>query len=207
MPAPIYFSKIQFTEFCHYYGKNSADRRVILNIPAKELSLQVYRTRINRPAIWGETTINICGKEWRDQIRKPAYFICNEHTNFKPVLIPGEETSEEVIFSYGIILTEAQITDLLPYCNALEFESYRDKKMSMDDPGYRGYRDEISLKFTAITDSYIPQMEASLNLIYDTQHTWPHERLYQYIIQTFFEGNKEVAGWAPSGRGHILCWK
>ncbi len=49
--------------------------------------------------------------------------------------------------------------NLLPYCNALDFEPYRDKKMSMQDEGYIGYRDEINTYFTAITNSHIPKLE------------------------------------------------
>ena len=42
-------------------------------------------------------------------------------------------------FFEGIKKTEEQMEKLLPYCNALDFEPYRDKKMSMSDEGYIGY--------------------------------------------------------------------
>ena len=45
--------------------------------------------------------------------------------------------------------------ELLSYCNALDFEPYRNKEMISEDEGYIGYRDELQLYFTGITDSYI----------------------------------------------------
>lgn len=54
----------------------------------------------------------------------------------------AENASSKIIFSKGIKLTDEQMKGLLPYCNALDFEPFRNREMSMDDPGYRGYRDE-----------------------------------------------------------------
>lgn len=97
MDAPVYFSKIQFTEYFNYWG-HVPNRRIILNITAREISLQVYRTKLNHPVVVGEETENICGRDIWFDIRKPAYFIRNEHTGFKSVLLPAEAISEEVIF-------------------------------------------------------------------------------------------------------------
>lgn len=88
--------------------------------------------------------------------------------------------------------------ELLPLCNALDYEPFRGKTMSMDDPGFIGYRDEISMSFAAITDSYIPIIELLMDYLYDEVHTWPQEKLYSHIVKTFFDGNKKLRGWAPT---------
>lgn len=59
--------------------------------------------------------------------------------------------------------------------------------MAMDDPGYRGYRDEITMWFREITDSYIPKIELPMKYVYDEKHTWPSERLYPFIMKIILE--------------------
>lgn len=109
-----------------------------------------------------------------------------------------------MIFSYGIKLTDEQIQKILPYCNALDYEAYQDKKMSMMDEGYIGYRDEVSLKFSAVTDSYIPRIELPMKYYYDEDHIWPSEKLYRYLVETFFTDKKKLKGWGPTYGGHSL---
>jgi hypothetical protein len=67
----------------------------------------------------------------------------------------------------------------------------------MDDEGYRGYRDEVHLYFTAISDSYIPKMELPMHYYYDEEHIWPSEKLYRYLVRTYFEG-KKLRRWSPT---------
>lgn len=98
-----------------------------------------------------------------------------------------------MIFSAGIELREEQMEKLLPLCNALDFEPFRNREMSMDDPGYRGYRDEITMWFRGITDSYIPKIELPMELLYDEKHTWPSERLYQYLWENYLRDNKKLS--------------
>lgn len=143
-------------------------RVTLLNLVEKELSLQVIGIKHQMPIITG-TAIK-----------------------FLP-----ENSLEEVLFSWGIKLSDEQMEALLPYCNALEFESYRGRKMSMEDEGYIGYRDEIEVHFTGVTDSHIPLLKLPMNYYYNEQHIWPSERLYRYIIKTFYEGNKKLRHWAP----------
>lgn len=70
---------------------------------------------------------------------------------------------KKVKFSYGIRVKEEQMQELLPYCNALDFEPYRNREMSMTDKGYKAYRDEYDVEFIGITDSYIPKLELSMS--------------------------------------------
>ena len=73
--------------------------------------------------------------------------------------------------------------------------------MNMDDPGYIGYRDETSMTFEAITDQYIPEISLPMDYYYDEDHIWPQEKLYRQIINTFFDGNRKLRGWAPTYGG------
>ena len=58
----------------------------------------------------------------------------------------------------------------LKYCNALDFEPYRNREMSMDDEGYCGYRDEVNVSFTGITDSYISMIKLPMDYYDDEDH-------------------------------------
>ena len=115
-------------------------------------------------------------------------------TSFESKLVPDEEYIQEVVFSCGMKLSEEQLQELLPYCNALEFEPYRYKEMSMNDEGFIGYRDEISLHFIGITDSYIPKMEWDMPYYYDEEHIWPSEKLYRYLVLNYVQENKKLKG-------------
>ena len=75
--------------------------------------------------------------------------------------------------------------------NDVDFEIYRDKKQSdKRKDGYIGYRDEVSLCFTGITDSYIPKIEIPITYLYNEAHMLPTERLYKYLIEKYFSGKK-----------------
>ena len=76
--------------------------------------------------------------------------------------------------------------------------------MSMDDAGYIGYRDEVSVRFRGITDSYIPELELPMNYYYDEEHIWPSEKLYGYLVRTFFESNWKLNGHGPVYGGFSL---
>ena len=65
----------------------------------------------------------------------------------------------------------------------------------MNDEGYIGYRDEINTYFTGITNSYIPKLDLPMDYFYDEEHIWPSEKLYRYLVKTFFEGNKKLKKW------------
>ena len=172
MSEPIYFSKVEFVLKERFF---TYDYVTLLDIPQKELSYQVLK--------W----------EWRYPERK----IKSGKTGFEPVLLREEKAYQKVIFSYGIRLSDEQMQELLPYCNALDFEPYRGKTMSEDDEGAIGYLDELMLSFTGITNSYIPKMECWMGITYDYEHRWPHDKLYDYLLSKFFRGNKALKGYYP----------
>jgi len=198
---PIYFTKIEFREAVGYVNHRST---ILLNLPMKELSYQVFRYKRRMPAISGYTITNDFGYEYSYDFAVPAKEIKSGKNNFEKQVIEDDAWEQEVEYSYGIKLTDEQIKGLLPYCNALEFEPFRNKKMSMDDAGYIGYRDEVSVRFRAITDSYIPEIELPMNYYYDEEHIWPSEKLYRYLVKTFFENNSKVKVHRPVYGGFSL---
>ena len=192
MIEPIYFSKI---EFCESIGYGNVSSIMLLNLFEKTLSYQKFDRKKQMPVIQ-----EIESEKWGDEIfsytvSRPAKIIKNAKTDFKAQLLPDEEYTEDVTFSYVIQLSNEQIAMLLPYCNALDFEPYRDKEMSMNNEGYIGYRDEVQMSFTAITNSYIPKIELPMSYYYDEAHIWPSERLYRYLFKTYFENNKDLKKW------------
>ena len=129
---------------------------MLLNIPERELSYQVYDWKRQMPAIEGVQTEQWGEHTWTHSVAIPAKRIRNEKTGFEPQMIKDEQYEVETAFSQAIRLTDEEMEVLLPYCNALDFEPYRDRKMMMHEEGYIGYRDEVHLYLKAITDSYIP---------------------------------------------------
>ena len=119
------------------------------------------------------------------------------------MLLVDDIDDKEVVFSHTHKFSECEIKELLPLCNALDFETYRDRKMSMDDEGYCGYRDEVSLYFKVVTDSYISKIERPMDYFYDEEHIWPSEKLYRYVIKTFMN-NKKLKNWVVSYGGLSL---
>lgn len=69
--------------------------------------------------------------------------------------------------------------------------------MSMQDEGYIGYRDEVSMHFVGVTDSHIPMLKLPMDYYYDEGHMWPSEKLYRYLVQNYFEGKKEFWKYGP----------
>ncbi len=201
MSKPIYFSKIEYTESIGYGRRSSV---ILLNLVEKELAYQVFEEKRQMPAIQGGGTKVLLGKEHAYNVSYPARNIRNSQTEFKNKLLKCNFREINVIFSKGFKLNENQINAILPYCNALDFEPYRNRKMSMSDEGYAGYRDEVSLKFRAITDDYIPMIELPMSYYYDKEHIWPSEKLYKYLITNFFSSNKEMKGWYTEYGGYSL---
>ena len=201
MDKPIYFSKI---EFCETIGYGNPSSVIILNIPTRELSYQVFDWKYQSPAIQG-----IEAEKFNEQILSydtgyPAKWITSDKTNFKPTLFKDEHYKQEVIFSYAIKLNEQQMEKLLKLCNASEFESFRNKQMIMGEDGYCGYRDGVRVRFIGITDSHIPKIELPMDYYYDDEHIWPSEKLYRYIITHIFDKQKKMKGWYTSYGGFSL---
>lgn len=201
---PIYFSKVEYIECL---GPVTPRRSIILDLVNKELVYQVFEWSKEMPAIQFAGMFK-CG-DFEDEFNYgvPSRVIRNGKNNFKGQVLRSESWTQEIVFSYGKKLSDKQVEELLPYCNALEFEPYRGKEMSMDDEGFIGYRDEISTYFTAITESYIPKLELPMNYYYDEEHIWPSEKLYRYLIKTYFENNKKLKGYEMVYGGHSLFWR
>lgn len=203
MQKPIYFSKVEFREGT---GFMNIDNIILLNLLERELSFQAFKWKKQMPVIQGQKTEEFFGHEYTFDASYPARMISSEHTGFKPQLFKTEQYEQEVIFSYGIKLNDQQYEELLPLCNALDFEPFRGRKMVMGEEGYIGYRDEISLYFRAITDSHIPMLELPMEYYYDEAHIWPSERLYRHIIQNIFEKEKGMRGQYTSYGGFSLFY-
>lgn len=106
--------------------------------------------------------------------------------------VPQRELSYQSFDRHGdvehntaIKLSEKEMESLLPYLDTSKFEPYRGKKQGFDDEGRIGYRDEVSMSFTGITDSHIPMLELKMYYYYDEEHTWPNERLYRVLCEVF----------------------
>ena len=195
MNEPIYFSKI---EFCESIGYGQRSSIILLNLVQQELSYQVFRRKYQRAAtIEGVKTEEIfwSGELYSHRFHTPAVFVANEHSDFSYKLVKLDEYEHELIFSYGIKLSCEQIAELLPLCNARDFEPFRNRKMEMGKEGYCGYRDEAQLIFRGITDSYIPMIELPMKYFYDEAHIWPSEKLYRHIITKIFDNEKHLKKW------------
>ncbi|MBQ7302442.1 MAG: hypothetical protein IJW89_02530 [Clostridia bacterium] len=201
MSEPIYYSKIEFIETIGYGNPESV---ILLNLPNQELSYQVLKWKYQSPAIQGIETEEWNGNLHSYDTRYPAKWISSQKTNFKPILYKDEHYEQEVVFSYGIKLTEQQMEELLPLCNALDFEPFRDREMIMGEEGYCGYRDEVRVKFRGITDSHIPLLELPMYYYYDSEHIWPSEKLYRHIIKNIFDKQKKMKGWYTTYSGFSL---
>lgn len=190
MAEPIYYTKMMFVQYV-----NCEPERpmwvLTIDIPNKEIVFQEYKWIRKPPAIVGREVYEIYPGyyDYDRPFRKPAVKMKNGKTNNESVLIPDEYYEQKIITNYGYKLDDAEIQGLLPYCNALDFEPYRDKE---DDWEYVvGYLDEVSRDFQAITNSHIPLIELSCDLDHDRKHKWPTEILYEYIIKKYFENNKK----------------
>ena len=200
MNNPIYFSKVEFQEYIGITRRSC----LLLNLVEKELSYQVFERKQQMPSIEGVGFIECGEKNYSYEFGFSARIIRNEKTNFNSKLLKSELFEDKEIFSYGIKLNNEQTYKLLPYCNALDFEPFRNCEMSMEDDGYVGYRDEVQMRFRAITNSHIPLIELPMNYYYDEQHIWPSEKLYRYLLTTFFENNKKTEKWITSYGGFSL---
>lgn len=91
---------------------------------------------------------------------------------------------QKVLFQHGIYLTDDDVKGLLTYINAWDFEPYRHKKASWNDPDFKCELDECyKMNFFAFTDSYLPFLKLQMTLLF--WHEWPTERLLNYIHSTF----------------------
>lgn len=90
---------------------------------------------------------------------------------------------EKVVKNFSKQLTDEDITELLPYINALDFEPYR----NVDDHDYGEFLlcdDRPTLKFIGITNSYLPLYQHYFWGGYGKE-VRPYEKLFLYIVNKY----------------------
>ena len=202
MADDIYFSKIEFREHIGY----QLNSILLVNLVEGTLAYQVYEPSMIKksPAITGIATEEFMGHTWDYEIRKPAVRMRNSKTEFAPVVIEDVMEEYDVVFSYAYHFSEAELVELLSYCNVADFEVYRNREMSMEDPGYCGYRDEVKLGFVGLTDSYVPMIKLPMSYYYNEEYIWPSEKLYRFIINKYMTG-KKLCKWVTPYGALSLC--
>ncbi len=174
---------------------------LLLNTVEQELSYQIYEPYFEAPAIIEEKSFEIHGMHFSRSFGRPARIVRSWKNGFRKQFLPTCDTlSEEykVNYSIGINIPDEKMPELLKYCDARDFEPYRDRKMDYYDEGRIGYRDEVDIYFTGITDSYIPMMVLPMEYYYDEEHIWPSEKLYRYLVKTFFPYGRKKVGLQPA---------
>lgn len=130
-------------------------------------------------------------------VYKSEYAIILDIPQQELAIIKYSTATGDIIDSEGIELSNHEMEEILPMCNALEFEKYRNKEPDMSDPGFEAYLDDgATRKFIGITDSYIPMMEISMNYSFNKKHQWPTEKIYNYLCQKYVNGKKCFRGWS-----------
>ncbi|MBQ8885262.1 MAG: hypothetical protein IJY62_02695 [Clostridia bacterium] len=89
---------------------------------------------------------------------------------------------EKVVENIPVKLTDEDITELLPYINALDFEAYR----YVDDSKEWFIYDAPVLKFIGITNSYLPLYQHYIYYNDNRKDKRPYEKLYSYVIKKYF---------------------
>ena len=188
MEKELYFSKIEFIEKLGYKDRFT----LLINLDEKKIYYEEYRTKRNMPSGVIIETDYWEGEPIESYTTSAATRIMrNGKTNFQPHHVRINSSEDEVVVSHGIELSSEDIKELLPYCKVMDFEPYRNKFMSMDDPGFIGYRDEVSLCFKGVSNSYVPLIELPMDYYYDEAHIWPSEKLYRYIVKKYFANKKK----------------
>ncbi len=227
---PLYFSRIEFRQYSGV-GLHSI---LFLNTVEQQLSYQLYDRVLKATTIHGERSYELNGKYFSWSYGKPGGVLKSWKGGYKKQLLPESDDeilkmsdyfssvdndnpkrpdwksccfgndSYKVVYSKGINILDEMMPELLSYCDARDFEPFRNRKMDLNDKGWVGYRDELDMSFTGITNSYIPKLSLPMDLLYDEDHIWPSEKLYQYLVATFFPVDKKRVGFRPSYDAGIL---
>lgn len=127
----------------------------------------------------------------------PAYAITLDIPQQELAIIKYSLETGDILDSKGLKLSNDEMEQILPLCNALEFDKYRNINPDMSSPGFMSYLDDgATRKFIGITDSYIPLMEISMNYSFNIKHQWPTEKIYNFLVQHYVTGKKRFRGWA-----------
>ena len=185
---PIYFSKVYFLKYMV-----RSETTILLNLETKELSIQVIKNKHQAPAIEKHAFTERCGDLTEQIFSIPARKVRDSFTGWKWKILPSLEPETDVLFSEGIGLNETQMSNLLKYCNAFDFEPFIGREMDLNDPSCIGYRDEITMYFVGITNSYIPKIELPMQYLYSGKYECPTERLYQFLVSNIIRQDKRFS--------------
>ena len=210
---PIYFTKVQFDS--GFWGEFGGEERILLlDLVNKELSYQVFKTFDKTTAIIDsypalEEFVFPDGTKIQYYPRVPrssGVYMKNGKTGFKSIFLHEIPIGKELIFSHGIKLSDEQISLLKPYCDANEFEKYRNREMKSYEEGYIGYRDEIHMKFYGVSNSHLPIINLPMDYYYDEKHIWPSEKLYRYICENIISKDKILQKYISYGSYSLFFW-
>lgn len=182
----IYFSKIMFVQHEH-----RGNKYIQINIPEREFSVQTYKLSLDPRAKYELPTTVYVSKNTKIDLVTPAVKVSHGKNGFVPTLIP-EECDEVCTFSYGSKVNEDVINKLKPFCNALDFQPYLNKK---EDDEWLGYRDEYTMYFYGFTNSYIPYMFFDMTVCHEN---WPTEKLWKELCNHLIKPNKKLKKILPT---------
>lgn len=176
----IYFSKIIFVQHRH-----SGNTYIQINLPEHEFSVQSFTYSLDPRAKFEMQTTVYVSKDSKIDLISPAVKISHGKNGFVPALIP-EECEEKCIFSYGSQIKEDLMSKLKPFCNAMDFQPYINRK---DNDEWLGYRDEYTMYFYGFTNSHIPYMFFDMTVRHEN---WPTEKLWAEICKHLVKPNKKI---------------
>lgn len=182
----IYFSKVIFVQHEH-----RGNKYIQINIPEREFSVQTYKLSLDPRAKYEMPTTVYIDKNTKIDSVAPAVKVSHGKNDFVPTLIP-EEYDEACTFSYGSKVKEDVINKLKPFCNALDFQPYLNKK---DDDEWLSYRDEYTMYFYGFTNSHIPYMFFDMTIHHAN---WPTEKLWQELCNHLIKPNKKLKKILPT---------
>jgi hypothetical protein len=176
----IYFSKIIFVQHRH-----SGNTYIQINLHEHEFSVQSCTYSLDPRAKYEMPTTVYVGKDSKIDLISPAVKISHGKNDFIPTLIP-EECEEKCTFSYGSRINEDLFGKLKPFCKAMNFQLYINKKVNND---WAPYRDEYTMHFYGFTDSHIPYMHFDMTYFHSK---WPTEKLWTEICNHLIKPNKKL---------------
>ena len=174
MEKPIYYNQVRFyvktceeayhqaiyhEEMYRSLGLKELWGVISLNLTEKEISLQIYE---------------------RSKVRRKSF--CKEG-NMPTSSKTCEWGPEKVLFSFGKSIKDKLLLQIMPLCNACDFEPYRNKHTANSDC-YGSIR-----KFIGVTESYLPVIE--LPVVPD----WPTDKLYRFLINDVFRRDVNTKEW------------
>lgn len=178
----IYFSKIIYVQI-HGWGRKKT--YIQLDMIQNEFSVQVYKLSLDPRAAYNMQRTVYFDKTHKTDLISHAVKISHGKNGFVPTLIP-KECDEVCIFTYGTKVKDSILDELKPFCDALKFQPYINKKV---DNEWLAYRDEYTMHFYGFTDSYIPYMHFDMTYVHSK---WPTEKLWDELCNHLIRTNKKL---------------